>query len=113
MYAGFSICIVHHIKALHAFLQEKLTCLLPGSVAGSLKELFQLCWQAVHWSLAEDVIALSATESLNFERSFKATGKAQARQAKLGQAIRNNKLLGAPGHTTRSKDATRGSWHRY
>ena len=23
------------------------------------------------------------------------------------------KLLGAPGLTTRSKDATRGSWHRY
>ena len=23
------------------------------------------------------------------------------------------KLLGAPGPTTRSKDATRGSWHRY
>ena len=26
---------------------------------------------------------------------------------------RSKKLLGAPGHTTRSKDATRGSWHRY
>ena len=25
----------------------------------------------------------------------------------------NKKLLGAPGLTTRSKDATRGSWHRY
>ena len=25
---------------------------------------------------------------------------------------RNKKLLGAPGLTTRSKDATRGSWHR-
>ena len=24
----------------------------------------------------------------------------------------NKKLLGAPGLTTRSKDATRGSWHR-
>ena len=24
-----------------------------------------------------------------------------------------SKLLGAPGLTTRSKDATRGSWHRY
>ena len=28
-------------------------------------------------------------------------------------AISNKKLLGAPGLTTRSKDATRGSWHRY
>ena len=28
-------------------------------------------------------------------------------------AIWNKKLLGAPGLTTRSKDATRGSWHRY
>ena len=27
--------------------------------------------------------------------------------------IRNNKLLGAPGLTTRSKDATRGSWPYY
>ena len=26
--------------------------------------------------------------------------------------LRNKKLLGAPGRTTRSKDATRGSWHR-
>ena len=26
---------------------------------------------------------------------------------------RNKKLLGAPGLTTRSKDATRGSWHCY
>ena len=26
---------------------------------------------------------------------------------------RNKKLLGAPGHTTRSKDATRGSWPYY
>ena len=25
----------------------------------------------------------------------------------------NKKLLGAPGLTTSSKDATRGSWHRY
>ena len=25
----------------------------------------------------------------------------------------NKQLLGAPGLTTRSKDATRGSWHRY
>ena len=25
----------------------------------------------------------------------------------------NKKLLGAPSLTTRSKDATRGSWHRY
>ena len=25
----------------------------------------------------------------------------------------SKKLLGAPGLTTRSKDATRGSWHRY
>ena len=25
----------------------------------------------------------------------------------------NKKLAGAPGRTTRSKDATRGSWHRY
>ena len=25
----------------------------------------------------------------------------------------NKNLLGAPGLTTRSKDATRGSWHRY
>ena len=25
----------------------------------------------------------------------------------------DKKLLGAPGLTTRSKDATRGSWHRY
>ena len=28
-------------------------------------------------------------------------------------ATGNKKLLGAPGHTTRGKDATRGSWHRY
>ena len=28
-------------------------------------------------------------------------------------ATSNKKLLGAPGLTTRSKDATRGSWHRY
>ena len=26
---------------------------------------------------------------------------------------RNKQLLGALGLTTRSKDATRGSWHRY
>ena len=30
-----------------------------------------------------------------------------------GIATSNKKLLGAPGLTTRSKDATRGSWHRY
>ena len=28
-------------------------------------------------------------------------------------ATRNKKLLGAPGIATRSKDATRGSWHCY
>ena len=28
-------------------------------------------------------------------------------------ASSNKKLLGASGLTTRSKDATRGSWHRY
>ena len=30
-----------------------------------------------------------------------------------GIATSNKKLLVAPGLTTRSKDATRGSWHRY
>ena len=31
----------------------------------------------------------------------------------LCKTTRNKKLLGAPGRTTRSKDATRGSWHHY
>ena len=31
----------------------------------------------------------------------------------LYKRIHSKKLLGAPGLTTRSKDATRGSWHRY
>ena len=30
-----------------------------------------------------------------------------------GHYCSRKKLLGAPGLTTRSKDATRGSWHRY
>ena len=30
-----------------------------------------------------------------------------------GNLRSNKKLLGVPGLTTRSKDATRGSWHRY
>ena len=29
----------------------------------------------------------------------------------IGIATRNKKLLAAPGRTTGSKDATRGSWH--
>ena len=30
-----------------------------------------------------------------------------------GIATSNKKLLGAPGLTTRIKDGSRGSWHRY
>ena len=30
-----------------------------------------------------------------------------------GHTTRNKKLVGAPGIATRSKDATRGSWHCY
>ena len=31
----------------------------------------------------------------------------------MNRNISNKKLLGAKGIATRSKDATRGSWHRY
>ena len=36
-----------------------------------------------------------------------------ARSPAPGIAASNKKLLGAPGLTTRSKDATRGSWPYY
>ena len=39
--------------------------------------------------------------------------KGALKGAELHEATNNKKLLGAPGLTARSKDATRGSWHRY
>ena len=37
----------------------------------------------------------------------------RAKQDPVGSQVSNKKLLGAPGLTTRSKDATRGSWPYY
>ena len=52
-------------------------------------------------------------EAMNTVERGKRIVWVKLRASTQGFTTRNKKLLGAPGITTRSKDATRGSWPYY